>query len=113
MSSGCTDDSGQTRQEAMKRVVDHSPRFDRDLEFYSLDLQRHRRLTTAMRAENGRGSPLPVARRNSMWNAYQQFCREILRWAMSLNRQEWLILLVAVTIIGFFCMRGYGSRNNY
>lgn len=30
-----------------------------------------------------------------------------------LDRQEWLILLVATTVFGVFCMRGYGSRSKY
>ncbi len=48
-----------------------------------------------------------------MWNTYQQCCRAVMGWTMSLDRQEWLIVLVSVTVLGFFCMRGYGSRNNY
>jgi hypothetical protein len=48
-----------------------------------------------------------------MWSAYQQFCRTIMSWTLTLDRKEWLIILVVVTVIGFFCMRGYGSRNNY
>jgi hypothetical protein len=31
----------------------------------------------------------------------------------ALDRQEWLILLVVATSIGFFCMRGYGSNKGY
>jgi hypothetical protein len=48
-----------------------------------------------------------------MWNFYHQSQRAVNGWVLSLNRQEWLIVLVAVTVIGFFCMRGFGSRNNY
>jgi hypothetical protein len=36
-----------------------------------------------------------------------------MQWVLSLDRQEWLIVLLVVTVIGFFCMRGYGSRSNY
>jgi hypothetical protein len=43
------------------------------------------------------------------WQSYQS----IMRWVLSLNKQEWLALLVVVTVVGFLCMRGYGSRNNY
>ena len=48
-----------------------------------------------------------------MWDAYHTFSRTVMGWALSLNRQEWLIVLVAVSVLGFFCMRGYGSRSNY
>ncbi len=30
-----------------------------------------------------------------------------------LNRQEWLLVLVGVVIVGFFCLRGFGSRSSY
>ena len=48
-----------------------------------------------------------------MGQIYQQCWSAINSWVLSLNRQEWLILLVAVTVAGFFCMRGFGSRSNY
>jgi len=35
------------------------------------------------------------------------------QWINSLDRQEWLMLLSLVAGLGFFCMRGYGSRSNY
>lgn len=34
-------------------------------------------------------------------------------WVSALDRQEWLMVLLVVTVLGFLCMRGYGSRNNY
>ena len=34
---------------------------------------------------------------------------ETWRWFAGLTREEWLIVLAAVTAIGFLCMRGYGS----
>ena len=34
-------------------------------------------------------------------------------WVNSLSRQEWFYVLTAVMLAGFFCMRGFGSRNNY
>lgn len=48
-----------------------------------------------------------------MGQIWKQGYNAMMSWALSLNRQEWLIVLVAVTVLGFFCMRGYGSRNNY
>jgi hypothetical protein len=29
------------------------------------------------------------------------------------DRQQWLVALAIVTIVGFFCMRGFGSRSKY
>jgi hypothetical protein len=34
-------------------------------------------------------------------------------WISSLNKEEWLLLLIVVTALGFLCMRGFGSRKNY
>ncbi len=48
-----------------------------------------------------------------MWSSFFEFQR----WGMShiygLNRNEWLIVLVVVMLLGFICMRGFGSRKNY
>jgi hypothetical protein len=38
---------------------------------------------------------------------------EAMHWINSLNRHEWFYVLAAVMVCGFFCMRGFGSRNNY
>jgi len=34
-------------------------------------------------------------------------------WTSHLDKQQWLILLAATTIVGFFCMRGFWSRTKY
>ena len=34
-------------------------------------------------------------------------------WCNQLDRQQWLVLMACATVLGFFCMRGYGSRNDY
>ena len=44
-----------------------------------------------------------------MYNVYNS----VMRWAVSLNRQEWLIALVVAMVLGFLCMRGFGSRSQY
>lgn len=44
-----------------------------------------------------------------MWH----FVRTVGHWFDRLNRQEWLALLLVVMVVGFMCMRGYGSRSNY
>jgi hypothetical protein len=33
-------------------------------------------------------------------------------WINQLNFEEWFLLLGIVTVLGFLCMRGYGSRGN-
>lgn len=35
------------------------------------------------------------------------------QWVDHLDRDGWLLLLATTTVMGFFCLRGYGSRNNY
>ena len=31
-------------------------------------------------------------------------------WIIGLDRDQWLVLLVATTVAGFLCMRGYSAR---
>ena len=33
--------------------------------------------------------------------------------ATQMDPRDWLVLLVAVLAVGFFCMRGFGSRTSY
>ncbi len=44
-----------------------------------------------------------------LWDLY----RSAMAWFAHLHRQEWLVLLLIVTVLGVLCMRGYGSRTNY
>jgi len=37
----------------------------------------------------------------------------VTRSASQLDRQHWVILSFVVLVVGFVCMRGFGSRNNY
>jgi len=30
-----------------------------------------------------------------------------------LNEQEWFLILVAGVVVGFICLRGFGSRSGY
>jgi hypothetical protein len=53
------------------------------------------------------------SRDTPMYHAFYQCYKATMNWAMGLNRHEWLVMLALVTVIGFFCMRGFGSRNNY
>ncbi len=42
-------------------------------------------------------------------NAYQY----VMNWLNSLDRQEWLLVLIGAVIVGFCCLRGMGSRKGY
>lgn len=44
-----------------------------------------------------------------MWEIYRSF----MNWFTRLDREELFFALVAVMLIGFFCMRGFGSRSSY
>jgi hypothetical protein len=39
--------------------------------------------------------------------------RYAMRWFNGLDKQEWLLVLIAAVVIGFFALRGFGSRSNY
>ena len=36
-----------------------------------------------------------------------------LKWINSLDKQDWMLILIAAVVIGFFCLQGMGSRKNY
>lgn len=44
-----------------------------------------------------------------MWKLYESALKAVSRF----DANEWLIALVVVVIVGFFCMRGFGSRSGY
>jgi hypothetical protein len=55
-----------------------------------------------------------------MSNLYDKLCKSVgggfdsgWQWVSGLDRQEWLMLLLVTAILGFMCMRGFGSRNSY
>ncbi len=39
--------------------------------------------------------------------------RIALNWMNSLDKQDWLLVLIAAVVIGFFALQGMGSRKNY
>jgi O-antigen/teichoic acid export membrane protein len=43
----------------------------------------------------------------------QSYFREILRFIDRMGPTEWVLVLGVVIVIGFFCMKGFGSRSNY
>jgi hypothetical protein len=34
-------------------------------------------------------------------------------WFQALTREEWVVVLAVVSVLGFLCMLGYGSRSKY
>jgi hypothetical protein len=38
---------------------------------------------------------------------------DVWQWFNGLDREEWVVVLGAVCVMGFFCMLGYGSRSKY
>lgn len=48
-----------------------------------------------------------------MWNQIEPYLRPVFRCCASLDRQEWIFVFIAALVLGYFCMKGFGSRANY
>ncbi len=48
-----------------------------------------------------------------MWITIEPFLTPVFRACQHLDRQEWIGVFFAALVIGYFCMRGFGSRANY
>lgn len=48
-----------------------------------------------------------------MWYKIDQYLGPVFHSCASMNRQEWIFASVGALLIGYFCMRGFGSRTNY
>jgi hypothetical protein len=42
-----------------------------------------------------------------------RYLDQLTSYAGTFERQHWVLLSVAVLVMGLICMRGFGSRNNY
>ena len=42
-----------------------------------------------------------------------QVWRQVMRHIEHMDSQEWMLVLFGVVIVGFICMRGFGSRSDY
>ena len=49
----------------------------------------------------------------TMWYQIERHLEPFFRFCCSLSRQEWIVVFVGALIVGYFCMRGFGSRANY
>jgi hypothetical protein len=45
--------------------------------------------------------------------AMQRYLDYSMRYLNHLGTWEWFVVLVAVLVLGLFCMRGFGSRTDY
>ena len=48
-----------------------------------------------------------------MWHQIEGYMEPFFRFCCSLSRTEWIFVFVGALVIGYFCMRGFGSRANY
>lgn len=44
-----------------------------------------------------------------MWRQYDR----VVNWFFRLDSQEWFLVMCGALAIGFFALRGFGSRNSY
>ncbi|MFO7901695.1 MAG: hypothetical protein ACQESR_24305 [Planctomycetota bacterium] len=43
----------------------------------------------------------------------EQLLESVFQTCGTLDREEWIGVMVVVTVLGYFCMRGFGSRTKY
>ena len=48
-----------------------------------------------------------------MWHKIDQALSPMFRALQSLDRHEWIGVFFVALVIGYFCMRGFGSRAKY
>ncbi len=48
-----------------------------------------------------------------MESYFNDLYRESMRLLMQMDREHWAVAFVALVLIGYFCMRGFGSRTSY
>lgn len=46
-------------------------------------------------------------------DTFWRYLDQLTNYAGNLERQHWILLSVAVLVMGLICMRGFGSRTNY
>ncbi|MFV1968174.1 MAG: hypothetical protein ACC628_22355 [Pirellulaceae bacterium] len=48
-----------------------------------------------------------------MWYQLQMMAGKAQNHLTHMDRQQWVVVFVIASIIGAFCMRGFGSRTGY
>lgn len=46
---------------------------------------------------------------NYLWDAGGK----VMRYTGEFNRTQWIFILIGVVVVGFLCLRGFGSRSDY
>ncbi len=44
---------------------------------------------------------------------FNDLYRDTMRLLMQMEREHWVIAFGVLVVVGFFCMRGFGSRTSY
>lgn len=48
-----------------------------------------------------------------MWHTIENLLGPLFNFCCSFNRQDWIYVMAGSVIIGYFFLRGFGSRTNY
>lgn len=48
-----------------------------------------------------------------MWYKIEKFLGPLFNFCCSFDRQEWIFVMAGSVIIGYFFLRGFGSRANF
>jgi len=48
-----------------------------------------------------------------MWYRVERVIGPVFRYLNGCDREQWIMFFVGTLVVGYFCMRGFGSRKNY
>jgi hypothetical protein len=48
-----------------------------------------------------------------MWHKIESMVTPIVNSVFWLDRQQWIMVFFGALVVGFLCMRGFGSRTKY
>ncbi len=49
----------------------------------------------------------------AMWRNIDSAMRPLFRLCQNLDREQWVIVFAVALTVGYFCLRGFGSRSKY
>lgn len=55
----------------------------------------------------------PNPKEAMMEQYFNDLYRDTMRLLMQMEREHWVIAFGVLVVVGFFCMRGFGSRTSY
>jgi hypothetical protein len=50
---------------------------------------------------------------DTIYDRTSGYAGDLWGWFNVLTREEWFVVLALVSVLGFLCMLGYGSRSKY